>query len=118
MDPNPPKEGYVTTRKAAQLYGCSPEALLRAMKQEGVDPLTTEAEARGGGRRFWWDPMQVLKARAVRAERQLSARQLLGQRAKAGTLTKDKRGAVLKGRETRLESYRKTLLARIAARTA
>lgn len=118
MDPNPPKAGYVTTRKAAQLYGCSPDALLRAMKQEGIDPLVTTHEARTGGRLYWWDPMQVLKTRAVRAERQVEAKRLLSTRAKAGTLVRDRRGATLKGRQTRLESYRKTLLARIAARTA
>lgn len=114
MDPNPPKEGYVTTRKAALLYGCSPHALLNAMKQEGIAPLVT---TRRGGRLFWWDPMQVLKTRALRAERQVEAKRLLTIRAKAGTLVRDRRGATLKGRQTRLESYRKTLLARIAART-
>ena len=117
MDPNPPKEGYVTTRKAAQLYGKSESAVLNALKAEGVTPLITEGDPRTGGRRYWWNPLEVLKARAVRAERMATAQRLFGGRARAGTLVRDRKAATLKGRHTRLEHERRKILARLAERT-
>ena len=53
----------------------------------------------------------------MRAERQLAAQKVFALGAKAGKLIKDRRGAQLKARETRLEQERQKILQRIAERT-
>lgn len=114
LDPMPPAPHLVSTRKAAQLYGKSEHAVLKALRSEGVEPVVTEKHT--GGKYYWWDPMTVLKVRAVKAERLADAQRRFALMAKAGTNIKDRRGAQLKARETRLETQRQKILARIKER--
>lgn len=114
MNPIPPEPHLVSTRKAAQIYGKAENTVLKALRSEGVEPVVTEKHT--GGKYYWWDPMTVLKVRAVKAERMADVQRRFALMAKAGTHIKDRRGAQLKARETRLENYRQKVLARIKER--
>lgn len=114
LDPIPPAPGLVTTRKAALLYGKSEHAVLKALRGEGVEPVVSEKHT--GGKYYWWNPVDVLKVRAIKAERLADAQRRFALMAKAGHHHKDRRGARLKARETRLETERQKILARLKER--
>ena len=109
LDGTPPKPGYVTTRAAARLYGVSLDAFRRAMVEDGPEPLVSGWR---NTRRHWWDPMAVLKARAVRAERYAKGmKHSLRTRKRT---TRDYRASTLKGVQTRMELDRLKRLTKTA----
>lgn len=110
LDGVAPKPGYVTTRQAARLYGISTDAFLKAMAEDGPEPFIESF----GFRRYWWNPVEVLQARAVRAERYaVGMKHKLRERIKR---PRDYRGSTLKGKATFLEGHRLVILQRVAER--
>ena len=114
LDPIPPAPHLVSTRKAAQMYGKAENTVLKALQDEGIAPRVTEKHT--GGKYYWWNPVDVLRVRAVKAERLAESRRRFALMVKSGANIKDRRGAQLKARETRLETERQKILARIKER--
>lgn len=111
-DPSPPRPGYVTTRQAAKLYGCSTKNISRVMPMEGVTPEVTP-KANGRGKMHWWNPADVLRVRDVRGERMRREQKRFGMAAKHPAT----RQAMMQlARQCRVEQYRQKVLARVAAR--
>lgn len=115
MNPIPPEPHLVSTRKAAQIYGKAENTVLKALQGEGIAPRVTEKHT--GGKYYWWNPVDVLRVRAVKAERLAESRRRFALMAKSGNRYKDPVAARLKARQTMLENQRRKILARIAERS-
>ena len=112
----PPDPEGVSSIQAARLFGCSDSHFFSLMRKYGVTPMRTYQH----GRRMdkFWNPAVVLQVAA--AHRATKATRRMERAAARHTVSRAtlKELSQLRRRQTRLESYRKTLLARIAARTA
>lgn len=95
----------VGTADAATIYGVHPRTFLRRMRLAGVAPLMTTEYGSLGGKKYWWRPVELLRARA---ERKLNPPKRQPSR------TRDYRTAALKAQRTRNEQYRNKKLAPLA----
>lgn len=110
LDGTPPKPGYVTTRHAARLYGITVDAFRKAMADDGPEPAVRRITP--VARQYWWDPMAVLKVRAIRAERY--AHRFKHQLRERKSTPRDYRASTLKGVRTRMELDRLKRLTKTA----
>lgn len=104
----------VNTKEAARIYGCNTRSLLRAMLEEGVTPEIRARTKRSGGISYWWEPQEVLKARAERHKRYAAGLLRFAVQRKRPA---DRQLMTLKARATLLERNRRRILQRIADRT-
>lgn len=63
-----PPEGWVTTREAARMWGCSPKSIREWMQEAGISPIMGRSTQRQG-RSYYWDPAEVMAVRAIHAKR-------------------------------------------------
>lgn len=109
-------DGRIDTREAAQIYGCTPTNLVRAMRKAGYAPVTEWYGGPHGGsiRRYYWVPGEVLKARK-HARAMVTERKPYNLR-RYNDLPASVRQAVVQKR--RLERLRKYYQAKAASRAA
>jgi len=67
-----PPEGWVSSREAARMWGCTPTQLRRWMQEAGISPVRGRKTERQG-HSFFWDPAEVLAVRAIHAKRKGNA---------------------------------------------
>ena len=111
LDGVAPAVGYVTTRKAAAMWGCHTTHLIGTMRAHGVAPLVTMHSF--GGRTYWWNPETVLR---VRAEHKLKVLQSHAVQAQARRARPVSLASRLLAKHTMLERRRKILIARYEAK--
>ena len=104
--------GLVTTREAAQLYGCSESHLTAKMKDAGIQPMRQEEN--GAFRRYFWSPSDVLAVRKNRLMRQQAAQALLVARSQSASLMRGV--ARMRSKEARMEKERLKYLTQAAKR--
>ena len=104
-------DNLVDTRTAASIYGCSVKHLLFSMNAEKAPREVVQRSVDKGGRRYLWNPHDVLRVRAIRTKRFQENQAALQQHQQN---PKQSKARSLLARNTQLERERNRRLTKIA----
>ena len=105
--PGTPPDGYVTTRDAAEMWGCHPNSLSLWMQEAGIAPVKAAHPDYLQVVTYWWDPREVLAVRAILKKRPQTGRRVDVTQKEQRALTARDEGHKLLAHQGRLEYLRR-----------